>query len=433
MKSQLQKKINNKSAKVAVIGLGYVGLPLAVNFAKAGYTTFGVDKDVDRVKRLLNKENYILDVAGKDVFSVISRKKFLPGTDFSVLNQADAIIICVPTPLKSKYTPDPSFIVSAVKAIRENIKKGVLVVLESTTYPGTTEELIRPEFEKAGLRIDRDYFLAFSPERIDPGNKCYDVTKITKIIGGMTPKSGALTQSLYEKIISKTHMVSSAKAAEMTKLLENSFRLIKIGWANEVAMMCRKMKIDVWEVIDAAKTKPFGFMPFYPGLGVGGHCIPDDPLYLYWKARHHGFSSKFIKLSADINSGMPQYAVGVLADLLKKQKKKLSGAKILVMGVTYKKDVKDLRRSPPLVLIELLEAKKAAVDYHDPVIPYLEIGKIRKKKSVPLTAKNVKAYDCVIITTDHTDANYSLLLKNAKQIFDVKNVYKTNHANVVKL
>jgi len=433
MKSQLQKKINNKSAKVAVIGLGYVGLPLAVNFAKAGYTTFGVDKDVDRVKRLLNKENYILDVAGKDVFSVISRKKFLPGTDFSVLNQADAIIICVPTPLKSKYTPDPSFIVSAVKAIRENIKKGVLVVLESTTYPGTTEELIRPEFEKAGLRIDRDYFLAFSPERIDPGNKCYDVTKITKIIGGMTPKSGALTQSLYEKIISKTHMVSSAKAAEMTKLLENSFRLINIGWANEVAMMCRKMKIDVWEVIDAAKTKPFGFMPFYPGLGVGGHCIPDDPLYLYWKARHHGFSSKFIKLSADINSGMPQYAVGVLADLLKKQKKKLSGAKILVMGVTYKKDVKDLRRSPPLVLIELLEAKKAAVDYHDPVIPYLEIGKIRKKKSVPLTAKNVKAYDCVIITTDHTDVNYSLLLKNAGMIFDVRNVYKTNHANVVKL
>lgn len=433
MTSQLQKKINNKSAKVAVIGLGYVGLPLAVNFAKAGYTTFGVDKDVDRVKRLLNKDNYIRDVANKDVFSVISKRKFLPGTDFSVLNQADAIIICVPTPLKSKYTPDPSFIVSAVKAISENIKKGVLVVLESTTYPGTTEELIQPEFEKAGLKIDRDYFLSFSPERIDPGNKRYDVTKITKIIGGVTPKSGELTKSLYEKIISKTHMVSSAKAAEMTKLLENSFRLINIGWANEVAMMCRKMKIDVWEVIDAAKTKPFGFMPFYPGLGVGGHCIPDDPLYLYWKARHHGFSSKFIKLSADINSGMPQYAAECLADVLKKQNKKLSGAKILVMGVTYKKDVKDLRRSPPLVLIELLEAKKAVVDYHDPIIPYLDIGKIHKKKSVALTPKNVKAYDCVVITTDHTDVNYNLLLKNARMIFDVKNIYKGQQKNVVKL
>lgn len=429
----LKQKIQKKTAKVAVIGLGYVGLPLAVNFAKAGYTTFGVDKDVDRVKRLLNKENYILDVADKDVFGVIAKKKFLPGTDFSVLGQADAIIICVPTPLKSKYTPDPSFIVSAVKAIHDNFKKGVLVVLESTTYPGTTEELIQPQLEKNGLRIDRDYFLSFSPERIDPGNKMYDVTKITKVVGGVTPASGELTKLLYEKIITKIHVVSSAKAAEMTKLLENTFRLINIGWANEVAMMCHKLNIDVWEVIDAAKTKPFGFMPFYPGLGVGGHCIPDDPLYLYWKAKHHGFSSKFIKLSADINSNMPAYAVQFLAEILKKQKKKLSGAKVLVLGVTYKKDVKDLRRSPPLTLMELLEAQKVVVDYHDPIIPYLKIGKIHDKKSIALTPANVKKYDCVIITADHTDVDYNLVLKNAKQIFDVKNMYKGKQKNVVKL
>lgn len=401
--------------------MGYVGLPLAVNFAKAGFNVIGLDKDEDRVNKLHRRESYILDVPSAELASVIKSGRFTALTNFEDLKTADVVIICVPTPLKRKYTPDISYILSAVKSIQKYIKKDTLVVLESTTYPGTTRELIKPALEKSGLKVGRDIHLAFSPERIDPGNKHYDVTRITKVVGGLTPESGELTKLLYNQIIKQIHVVSSAEAAEMTKLLENSFRIINIGWINEVAMMCHKLGIDVWEVIEAAKTKPFGFMPFYPGLGVGGHCIPDDPLYLYWKAKQYGFSSKFIKLSADTNLYMPRYALGRLKEILKERQRNLAGAKVLVVGVTYKKDVKDLRKSPPLMLVELLQKARARVDYHDPIIPYLEIDRIHLKSTA--LHKGLSSYDVVVIATDHTQVDYDFILRRAKVIFDVKNVY----------
>ena len=422
MSTILKNKITTKKAKIAVIGLGYVGLPLAVNFAKKGFSVFGLDKDEDRVARVNNRESYISDIPTKELARVVKDGKLVAQTDFSILSQMDVMIICVPTPLKRKYTPDIAYILSAVKTIRKYLSKNTLIILESTTYPGTTEELIEPELRKSGLKVGKGFFLSFSPERIDPGNPTYDVTKIPKLVGGHTPVCGELTKLLYKKIIKEVHVVSSTKAAEMTKLLENSFRIINIGWINEVAMMCHKMGIDVWEVIEAAKTKPFGFMPFYPGLGVGGHCIPDDPLYLYWKAKHHGFSSKFIKLSADINSSMPLYAVEFLKGILKSRRKTLSKSKVLVVGATYKKDVKDLRKSPPLKLIEHLQNKKAVVEYYDPIIPYLDIATIQLK-SIRLSQKILKKYDCVIIATDHTNVNYSLIRKHARFIFDIRNVY----------
>ncbi len=422
MPQSLKERLNTKKARIAVIGLGYVGLPLAINFAKKGFRVFGLDKDLDRVTRLKNKQSYISDVSPSDVRDVVGRGLFFPSREFEILKTMDAIIICVPTPLKSKYTPDISYMMEAVRTIRRYLKKGTLVVLESTTYPGTTSELIKPELEKSGLQCEKDFYLSFSPERIDPGNKTYDLTRIPKVVGGLSKKSGELTKILYEKIIKKIHLVSSAEAAEMTKLLENTFRLINIGWVNEVAMMCRKMNIDVWEVIEAAKTKPFGFMPFYPGLGVGGHCIPDDPLYLYWKAKHHGFGSKFIKHSADINSAMPHYAVERLKEILAKKRKKLLNARVLIVGVTYKKDVKDLRKSPSLKLMELLKNTKARVDYFDPIIPYLKISSI-DTKSIALNQKALKRYDCVVIATDHSRVDYHLIYKNARCIFDIKNIY----------
>ncbi|MCK5580161.1 MAG: nucleotide sugar dehydrogenase [Candidatus Omnitrophica bacterium] len=418
----LKQKISTKKANIAVLGLGYVGLPLGVNFAKAGYSVTGLDKDADRVRRVQEKENYILDVADRDLARVVNNGTLVASTDFSLIKKMDVIIVCVPTPLKRKYTPDISYIVGAVKTISKYFKANTLVVLESTTYPGTTTELIKPELEKSGMKVGKNIYLSFSPERIDPGNEKYDVTRIPKVVGGSTPKSGELTKLLYEKIIKKIHVVSSPEAAEMTKLLENSFRIINIGWINEVAMMCHTLGVDVWEVIDAAKTKPFGFMPFYPGLGVGGHCIPDDPLYLYWKAKQDGFNSKYIKLSADTNANMPQYAVGRLKEAFKQRKKTFRRAKILVVGVTYKKDVKDLRKSASLKLIEVLQKEKCQVDYSDPIVPYLDIGHI-KADSVKLNKANLKKYDCVIIATDHTSLNYNLILKNAKLIFDVRNVY----------
>jgi len=422
MASALKQKIVSKKAEVAVIGLGYVGLPLAVNFAKAGFRVHGLDTDNDRVTKVNAKESYILDVPGRDLAAVVNSGRLSAGTEFEILKTVDAIIICVPTPLKRKYTPDISYIFNAVKTIQKYMKRDVLIVLESTTYPGTTEELIKPILEHGGKKVGKDFYLSFSPERIDPGNKKYDVTSIPKVVGGVTAKSGELTKSLYEKIIKNVYLVSSAKAAEMTKLLENTFRIINIGWINEVAVMSHKMGIDVWEVIEAAKTKPFGYMPFYPGLGVGGHCIPDDPLYLYWKAKHHGFSAKFIKLSADINSDMPRYAVECLEEILKKRKKKLKGAKILVMGATYKKDVRDLRKSPALKFIFLLQQKQSQVEYYDPIIPYLNIEDI-DLVSINLNPKTVSSYDCVVIATDHTNVDYKLVLKHAQLIYDIKNVY----------
>ncbi len=415
----LQNKINSKKANVAVIGLGYVGLPLAISFAQKGFKVFGIDVSVKRIERLRKCESYITDVKDQDFASFIRNGRLSVFTDFEALAQADAVIICVPTPIKRKYTPDISYMLSAVRSIARYLHPGMLIILESTTYPGTTEELILPELEKSGLKGGRDFHVAFSPERIDPGNKHFDVNHIPKVVGGLTETCTELAALLYGKAIKQIHKVSSAKAAEMTKLLENSFRIVNIGWINEIAQACHKMGIDVWEVIDAAKTKPFGFMPFYPGLGVGGHCIPEDPLYLYWKAKRYGFNSKFIKLAADTNSHMPSYVVHRLEAFLSKP---LSKSKILVVGVTYKKDVKDLRKSPAIRLVELLK-HVGQVDYHDPMAPFLKVGSI-DLQSVEINAKTLKAYDCVVIAVDHTKVNYSLILKNARRIFDVRNVYK---------
>jgi len=425
MAKTLKNKIDTKIAKIAVLGLGYVGLPLAASFAKAGFQVFGLDMDYDRVERVRTKKSYIADVPLKELTKVVNNGKLKASTDFSLIRSSDVIIICVPTPLRRKYTPDVSFIAGAVKTIDQYIKKDTLVILESTTYPGTTRELVLPVLEKSGMKLGKGLYLSFSPERIDPGNKNYSVTQIPKIVGGVDTESGRLTKILYEKIIKEVHLVSSADAAEMTKLLENSFRIVNIGWINELAMMCHKLGIDIWEVIDAAKTKPFGFMPFYPGLGVGGHCIPDDPLYLYWKVKKYGFNSKYIKLSADTNHHMPYYAVTRLQDILRKNKKNLKNARILISGVTYKKDVKDLRKSPPLRLIEILKEKGSKVSYFDPIIPYLKIGGI-DMVSVKLTKAELKKFDCVVIATDHSGVNYSLIAKEARNIFDVRNVFKNN-------
>jgi UDP-N-acetyl-D-glucosamine dehydrogenase len=432
MSVPLASKIKSKKAVIAVVGLGYVGLPLAVSFARKGFRVYGIDKDKERVDRIENKHSYITDLSEKELASVVDSGKFTAGIDSSVLGLADAIIICVPTPLRRKYTPDISYIVSAVKDVAANLKKGQLIVLESTTYPGTTEEMIKPVLEKGRYKLGRDFYAAFSPERIDPGNKHFDVTKIPKLVGGLTPICGELTKLLYNQIIKEVHLLSSARAAEMTKLLENSFRIINIGWINEVAMMCHKLNIDVWEVIDAAKTKPFGFMAFYPGLGVGGHCIPDDPLYLYWKAKQYGFSSKYIKLSADTNTNMPAYAIKCLASILHNRKKSLKGSKLLVLGATYKKDVKDLRKSPSLALIAQLQKANTTVDYHDPIVPYLAIDGINMN-SVPLTKEAIRKYDCVIVAVDHSDVDYNLIAKHAKLVFDIKNIYKGKPAkNIVR-
>lgn len=423
MSRSLRRRILSKKAKIAVVGLGYVGLPLAMAFAQKGFKVFGVDTSFARVERIKDLKSYIADVSNAAIAAVIRKGRLAVSCDFTVLREADAVLICVPTPLKRRYTPDISFIQSAVREVARSLKKGVLVVLESTTYPGTTEELIKPALEQTGLKAGKDFYLAFSPERVDPGNKNFQVTKIPKVVGGLTKQCTQLARVLYGQIIAQVHVVSSPKAAEMAKLLENSFRIVNISWMNEVAQMCHRLGIDVWEVIAAAKTKPFGFMPFYPGLGIGGHCIPEDPLYLYWKARRYGFNSRFIRLAADINTHMPAYCLHRLEDLLRARKKKMANAKVLVVGVTYKKDVKDLRKSPALKLIELLRHRHVRTDYHDPLVPYVKLGGL-DLGSVWLDAQHLKGYDAVVIAVDHSKVNYKLIQTHARLIFDVKNVYE---------
>ncbi len=419
MSTRLKNKIKAKGARVAVIGLGYVGLPLAMAFAEKGFNVLGIDTDAQRIERIKNLESYITDVPSSLLAKVTSKKAFHVSTDFSLLEQVDVVIICVPTPLKRKYTPDISFILSAVKSITRHLRKDMLVVLESTTYPGTTRELIKPELEKSGLKAGKDFYIAFSPERIDPGNKKFNVAEIPKVVGGLTPACTELSVLLYGQVMDQVYRVASCDAAEMTKLLENSFRIVNIGWINEIAQMCHALNIDVWEVIDAAKTKPFGFMPFYPGLGVGGHCIPEDPLYLYWKAKHYDFSCKFIKLAADTNHQMPAYAVSRLKAMMGGSFKK---AKVLVLGATYKKDVKDLRKSPAVRLIELLR-KETEVDYYDPLIPFLKLEGL-DIKGIELTAASLKKYKVVVVAVDHSAVDYDLIFKHARLIFDTRNVYK---------
>lgn len=418
MRMQLEQKIKDKSAQVCVIGLGYVGLPLAVELAKSGFRVTGIDTDKDRVNNVKNAIPYILDVDIEDIKRLVKSEYLFATIDFRRLSHADVIIICVPTPLKRKMQPNISYIKQAVRKIKQHLRKGQLVILESTTYPGTTDEVILPLLESTGLKCGEDFFLVFSPERIDPGNEKFPLNKIPKVAGGVTPESAQLFKALYEHIIERVVVVSSPRAAETVKLLENTFRLINIGLVNELSMMCHKMGLDVWEIIDAAKTKPFGFMPFYPGPGVGGHCIPKDPLYLYWKAKLHGFKSRFIKLASDLNSAMPEYVVSRLSEL-----KPIAGVKILVLGVTYKKDVKDLRKSPALEVIDLLKKHNAEVFYADPLIPYLKFDHY-SLKALDLTQENLSRMDCALLVTDHSHFDYELILKHSKEIFDTRNVYK---------
>ena len=423
-------KLKNKSIKVAVVGLGYVGLPLALEFSRKNFTVFGIEIDKDRLAHLKKQETYITDISPRELKAALNSKRFIPCGDFKILKEADVVIVCVPTPLKRKLHPDISFIKEAIKSISKNLKAGSLVILESTTYPGTTDEVILPLLESNGLKHGEDFYLCFSPERIDPGNLKYPVSKIPKVIGGVSKEAGLLGKAVYEIIVNKVILVSSTRVAEITKLLENTFRIVNIGLIDELAMMAHKMKIDIWEVIDAAATKPFGFMPFYPGPGVGGHCIPKDPLYLYWKAKKFGFRSRFIKLASDLISYMPAYVVKRIEEALLTEGIKLKSARILLIGLTYKRDVKDLRKSPALDIFEILKKRSAHVLYHDPLIPYLKFAGLNYK-SLPLTQANLGKFDCVVIATDHSKLNYGSILRNSRLIFDARNIYKGKTAGKI--
>lgn len=420
---EFKKRIKAKKIKIAVVGLGYVGLPLAIEFAKKGLSVLGMEIDKGRLMHIKRKESYITDISAQELKAVVESGNFSATCDFRELQKMDVVIICVPTPLKRKYHPDISYIKQAVGAISKNIKKGSLIILESTTYPGTTEEVILPMLEGGGLEHNKDFYLCFSPERIDPGNKDYPVHKIPKVVGGVSKEATELAALVYGNIIDRVVPVSRARVAEAVKLLENTFRLINIGLIDELAMMAHKMDIDIWEVIRAAGTKPFGFMPFYPSSGCGGHCIPKDPLYLYWKAKKFGFKSRFIKLASDVINYMPEYVIERIDSLLARRNKKLTQASILIIGVTYKKDIKDLRKSPPIDIIEILQKKKVRVAYYDPLIPYLRLNHINLK-SIELNKDRLKKFDCVVIATDHSSLNYGFILKNSRFIFDTRNVYK---------
>jgi UDP-N-acetyl-D-glucosamine dehydrogenase len=414
---------NKNSLKIAVVGLGYVGFPLAMEFAKKGVAVTGIEIDQGRLQAIKQRESYISDVPTSELRALMEAGKFQATPDFAALKDCSAVLVCVPTPLKKKNLPDISYIKESLNSVARHIQKGALVVLESTTYPGTTEEEILPIFKKHNLRHGRDFYLCFSPERIDPGNKIFPVNKIPKVVGGVNAEATRRAVSLYSRIIAKVVPVSSPRAAETVKLLENTFRLINIGLIDELAMMCHKMKIDIWEVVGAAATKPFGFMPFYPGPGVGGHCIPKDPLYLYWKAKSFGFRSRFIKLASEVISYMPAYVVVRVKEALGSRKVKLKGSRVLVAGAAYKKDVKDLRQSPSIDILNCLEKEGAKVAYFDPLIPYLKVNRINLK-SIVLRSGSLRKFDCVIVATDHSAIDYRYLLQNANLIFDTRNVYK---------
>lgn len=419
----LKKKIALKKARIGVIGLGYVGLPLAVEFAKKGFKVFGVDVNEKRTQDINRGFSYILDVPSEELKKVVDSNNLCATTNFPTLKKLDAIIICVPTPLRKTREPDISYIISAAKEISKYFEKGKVVVLESTTYPGTTEEIILPMLSKNNLEVGRDFFLAFSPERVDPANKNFNTANIPKVVGGVTAECTRIAKLLYGQIVTDVIGVSSTRTAEMVKLLENTFRSVNIGLVNEMALMCDKLGIDVWEVIDAAKSKPFGFMPFYPGPGLGGHCIPIDPLYLSWKARMHGFEARFIELASQINSQMPNYVVDKIVNGLNKFKKSINASKILIVGVSYKKDVNDVRESPAFDIMRILMEKGAGISFFDPHVNSLNIEGL-KLKSVRLNVSLLKKQDCVVIVTDHTNLDYKFIVKNSNLIIDTRNALK---------
>ncbi|MCC7202549.1 MAG: nucleotide sugar dehydrogenase [Nitrospirae bacterium] len=417
----LISKIEQKKAKLGIIGMGYVGLPLALEFCKAGFEVTGIDLDKKKIDSINNGKSYIEDASDNDLKTAVSQGRLHATTDFSILKQLDTVSICVPTPLRKTKDPDISYILSATQEISKYIHTGQLIVLESTTYPGTTEEIILPELESRGLKVGVDFFLAFSPERIDPVNKQFHTRNTPKIIGGITAKCTESAAALYSKAVEKVIPVSSTRAAEMVKLLENTFRAVNIGLVNEIAIICNKLGMDVWEIIDAAATKPFGFMPFYPGPGLGGHCIPVDPHYLSWKLKMFNYNARFIELASEVNTNMPYFVVNKIFDALNAQKKSINGSKILILGVAYKKDVGDVRESPALDVIRLLKEKGGLISYNDPHIPHLHEENM-DFSSVDLGDYSVlRNYDCAVIITNHSLYDYKKVVDNAKIIVDTRN------------
>ena len=431
----LKQKILNKTAQVGIIGLGYVGLPLALEFAKSGFKVVGVDINPEKVETINKGESYIPDVDAKELKPFVDKDALSATTDYSCLEKLDTVSICVPTPLRKTKDPDVSFIAAAVTEIAKYLQNDQLVILESTTYPGTTRELILPMLEGTLLKVGADFFLAFSPERIDPGNKTCTTQNIPKVVGGITPECTKIAKTLYEQVVETVIPVTSTDVAEMVKLLENTFRSVNIGLANEIALMSDKLGIDVWEVIDAAATKPFGFMPFYPGPGLGGHCLPVDPFYLSWKARQNGFEARFIELAGHVNAHMPIYVVSKITDALNNRSKSVKGSKILILGVAYKKNVNDTRESPALDIIEILRKKGAEVLYSDPYVPQLRSDGY-KLVSQDLREEVLKNIDCAVIVTNHTCFDYQWLVDSAPLIIDTRNATKgitIGKKNVVKI
>jgi UDP-N-acetyl-D-glucosamine dehydrogenase len=423
----LKDKIEAREARICIIGLGYVGLPLAVGFAKAGYRVFGLDVDGGKVVALKHGESYIRDVLGQEVSPLVTAGMLIPTTDYYTLGLVDVIFICVPTPFDAMKAPDLSFIVGASEGIESYLRPEQLIVLQSTTYPGTTEEVVLPILERSGLKAGVDFHLAFSPERINPGDKVFTAENTPKVVGGLTPQCSELARTLLAQLTPDVHVVSSPRVAEMTKLLENIYRSVNIALVNELALLSERMGIDIWEVIEAASTKPFGFMPFYPGPGVGGHCIPVDPYYLSWKAREYDFYTKFIELAAEVNQAMPYHAVSKISEGLNRQGKPLRGARVLILGVTFKRDVDDARNSPAQRIIELLLAQEVQVTYNDPYVPQLRIGHdvfYRDEltlRSADLSERLLAEHDCTVVVAGHTSYDYAWVVRHAPLIIDTVN------------
>ena len=432
-RNRLIRRLEEKKSVVGIVGLGYVGLPLVLRFAEEGYRVLGIDIDPAKVRKLNRGETYIKHIPASAIRAA-RKAGFSATTDFAFSRKADALIICVPTPLDEHREPDLSFVVGTVESLIPHIRKGQIMSLESTTYPGTTDEELKPRIEARGFTLGHDYFLVFSPEREDPGNLKFKTSDIPKVCGGATPACLEVGATLYGKVIGRVVPVSSTRVAEMTKLLENIHRAVNIGLVNEMKIVADKMGIDIHEVIRAASTKPFGFVPYYPGPGLGGHCIPIDPFYLTWKAREYGVHTRFIELAGEVNSGMPEWVVSKLADALNERGKSVKGCKVLVLGLAYKKDVDDPRESPSMVLMEKLQERGARIAYSDPFFPVFP--RMREHhfnlKSVRLTPGTVRGYDCILIATNHTAFDYKMLKKHAPLIVDTRGVYGTPGRNIVK-
>jgi UDP-N-acetyl-D-glucosamine dehydrogenase len=435
MKTELFEKIRSRQARLAVVGLGYVGLPLAVEFAGAGLEVVGIDVDARKVAAIARGESYIPDVPGEVVAALAQAGRLSATTDYAALRECDAVSICVPTPLNKTRDPDMSYVIDAANQVAAHAHPGLLIVLESTTYPGTTEEILLPKLQEAGWRVGEDVFLAFSPERIDPANTTFGVRNTPKVVGGATPDCAEVARALYEVAVDEMVPVSSLRTAEMVKLLENTFRAVNIGLVNEMALMCAKLGVDVWEVIEAAATKPYGFMKFTPGPGLGGHCLPIDPLYLSWKLKSLNYTARFIELADSINSRMPEHVVGLVAEALNEAGRALNGARVLVLGVAYKRDIDDVRESPALDVMVELAARKANVSYHDPHVARVALDG-QTYESQALSAQALAAADCVVIATDHTGFDWGFVRQHARLIIDTRNALRgvpAGAARVVKL